>query len=75
MQRLEALQGNATASRDELQQSRSLLLVELVDRAPEPLDDVRVVVAVLQPSVGLPIAHVDLAQTTDDQLQAQITNT
>lgn len=70
LQRLEALQRHAATSGDELQEARASLLVEHVDGLPEPAHHVRVVGAVLEARVRLPVSHVDLAQTADHQLRA-----
>ena len=75
LQCFEALQRNTRGAGDKLEESAPPLLVEGLHRLPEPLDDVAVGDAVLQPRVRLPVAKVDLPQTTDDQLQHTHTHT
>lgn len=58
-----------TCARDELQQLGQLLLVEGSNRAPEPLDLLtgwRVVVVL---GVVLPVVHIDVWQTRDEELE------
>lgn len=69
LQSLEALERDPSGPGHELQEPGPPLLVEGLHRLPEPADDVAVGPAVLQPRVGLPVAHVDLIQAADDQLR------
>lgn len=68
LQSLEALERDPSGPGHELQEPGPPLLVEGLHSLPEPPDDVAVGHAVLQPRVGLPVAHVDFIQATDDQL-------
>lgn len=68
LQSLEALERDPSGAGDELQEPGPPLLVEGLHGLPEPPHDVAVGHAVFQPSVGLPVAHVDFIQAADDQL-------
>lgn len=52
-----------------MQESRAHLLAVRLDDLPEPLDDVRVGRAVLQPGVLLPVADVDRPEAADHELE------
>lgn len=65
----EALQGDPGGAGDKLQQPGPALLIVRLHGLPEPLDDVGVGGAVLQPRVGLPVVDVDLTQATHYELQ------
>lgn len=56
-------------TRDELQQLCSLRLVQRSDRTPEPLDHWLTVRVTVQLSVVLPLVHVDVGQSRDEQLE------
>lgn len=65
----EALQGDPGGAGDKLQQPGPALLIVRLHGLPEPLDDVGVRGAVLQPCVGLPVVDVDLTQATHYELR------
>ena len=72
LQSLEALERDPSGPGHELQQPGPPLLIEGLHGLPEPADDVAVGHTVLQPSVGLPVAHVDLIQAAYDQLRRRL---
>lgn len=66
---LEAVHGDTGRSGDELQQPGLLFAVKFCHRLPEPLDDlfIRSVLAVL--GVGLPVLHIDLGDSSNEELK------
>lgn len=68
LQRLEALEWDARGPRDELQEPGPPLLIKGLHGLPEPPDDAAVGSTVLQPRVGLPVAHVYFIQAAYYQL-------
>lgn len=66
---LEAVKGNFGSARDELQQLGALFLVKGADRSPKPLDLRRRGLVVVVLGVVLPVVHVDVGQTRDEQLE------
>lgn len=66
---LEAIERHFTGASDELQQLGTLFLVERAHGTPEPLDLGRRGRVVVVLSVHLPVVHLDLGQTGNEQLQ------
>lgn len=69
LQLLEAVQRHFARARDKLQQLRALLLVEAPHGSPEPLNLWRTRRVVVILGVVLPIVHIDLRHTRDEEFE------
>ena len=69
LQILEAVDGNAAGAGGELQQARLLLGIPRADAFPEVLDDLIVLGVAAVVGVLLPVVHVDICDTADQQLE------
>lgn len=69
LQFLEPVQRHLGRARDELQKLGPLFLVERAHRAPEPLNLLRGGSVVVVFSVALPVIHVNVRETRDEQLK------
>ena len=69
LQLLESVERDLAGARHELYQLGQLFLVQRTDRSPEPLDLWRSCRVVMILRVALPVVHVDIGQTRDEQLQ------
>jgi len=69
LQVFEAIDGDATGSRGELQQTRLLLGIPRADAFPEVLDDLVVLRVAAVVGVLLPVVDVDVGDTADQQFE------
>ena len=69
LQILETVDGNSGRARCKLQQSRLLFRIPATNALPELLDDLIILGVATVISVLLPVLHIDISDTADEQLK------